>query len=287
MKALFYLLLLLPLMGKSQMNRKIDVEGFEAQTVKLSIEPAYDLYGLRIDLIRQSKKVAVNDSTQKAIDVQNRLVGFAIGEFLFADLNFNLSIRVDKLLKLQHGTDFHLEESTYPNRRSDYTYYQMKDGVLSTKARKRARYREQFNVQQTGDTLASSYKRWPQFKIIENEEGLFMKNGWSWHDRIFRHGPNHYSTSKRPKWGDHFYLENGQIHLDKTFIITTHPAGNAIEIHHWRGKKLYKPIYTIRYNQEEIIVYDRRQRGLLIRYQADKVEVFNKRHLLARYLLSN
>jgi hypothetical protein len=283
MKLLSIILLILPFAGQAQMNRKINVDRFEAHTVNNSLVPSYDLYGLRIDLVRQTREVAVNDSTKEDVEEDNRLIGFNIGDFLFMDLNFNLSIRVDHLMDLKHDTDFQLMKSTYPHRRNDDIFYRMDQGVFSYSYREKSRTRERFNLESHDGILEVYYKKRPQFQLIENEEGLFKKNRLSWDDRIYRHEPDVYSTSRNPKWGYRFYRAENQVHLHKTFIVTTNPEGNALEIYHWRKNRLRKPLYSIRYNQDEIIVYNRRNRGMLIRYSPEKVEVLDKRHCRVRY----
>lgn len=283
MKIIAIAMLLLPFAMQAQMSRKIKVEHFDAQTVNLSLKPAYDLYGLRIDLVRQSREVAVNDSTKEEVEEENRLIGFDMGDFLFMDLNFNLSLRVDHLMNLTPGSEFVLKKSDWPHRRTDDVFYQMKEGVFSYSYREKSRTRERFNMEIHDGVVEVYYKKRPQFQIIENEEGLFKKSRWSWDDRIYRHGPGEYSTTKRFSRGYRFHQAGNQIHLHKTFIITTNPEGNALEIYHWRKNRLRKPIYSIRYNSDEIIIYNRRNRGMLIRYSPEKVEVFEKRHCRLRY----
>ncbi|MBN2807519.1 MAG: hypothetical protein JXR22_12750 [Prolixibacteraceae bacterium] len=283
MKTITILLLLLPFALQAQMNRKINVAHFDAQTVNLSLKPAYDLYGLRIDLVRQTREVAVNDSTKEEIEEDNRLIGFNIGDFLFMDLNFNLSIRVDHLMNLAPGSDFKLKKSDWPHRRTDDVFYQMEEGVFSYSYREKSRTRERFNMEMHDGIVEVYYKKRPQFQLIENEEGLMKKNRWSWDDRIYRHEPDFYSTSKNPKRGYRFHQAGDQVHLHKTFIVTTNSAGDALEIYHWRKNRLRKPLYSIRYNQNEIIVYNRRHKGMIINYSPEKVEVLNKRHCQLRY----
>ena len=105
---------------------------------------------------------------------------------------------------------------------------------------------------------------------------MFQKRKRRFSEKLFWHDNNLYSTSKNAKRGNRYYLKDGKVNINRNYIICTNKDGNALEIHHWSRKKIRKPLYTIRYNESEIIVYDKRKRGYYIQYSPTEVNVFHR-----------
>lgn len=271
------LLLLTPVVCFSQHKKRIDVQHFESKPVELSLDPKYDLFQMRYDVLRQTKQVTVNDSVTKTEPEAYEICGFDIGRFLFADLNNNLSVRIDKLLDLNTNSEFEVAVQYLPFRERSKSQYQFKDGVYSHKYGKKEEFRPDFKVQHKGKAIEVFSRRKFLYNLVENDEGLFRSNKRRLESRILKQADNFYSTSENPKRGSRYYIHEGKIIIDRSYILVPNSENNAIEVYYWtRKKELKQPIYTIRYNKNEIIVYDKKQRGYYIHYSPTNVEVYER-----------
>ena len=142
---LLLVFLLLPCLSFAQIRgKKIDVNNFKAEQVKLSLEPNYDLFKLRFDILRQTEEVEVNDTVSETVEVDDHLIGFEIGDFLFADLNDNITLQINKLLNIDFYHPFSLQKSYRPFRKGQTNYYEFNNGVYSYKRSNHGRKHEKF-----------------------------------------------------------------------------------------------------------------------------------------------
>lgn len=278
------IILLLPLAAFSQHVRKIDVKSFRPDPIQLSFEPDFDLLMLRHDIIRRSKTVEVNDSVSEDVALDHHLMGFSVGPYIFIDLNKNITIQIDKLLGISMHENFVVKKSYYPHRKGNTVTYRFENGVFSTKMRQRGKTRQRFSIDQSGNQFDLYHKKRFLFSVVKNEEGLFQKRRKRYTEKIFWHGNQHYTTTSKPNRGNKFYMKDGQINIDKTYLIKTNSTEDAIEVYSWRRHNLKRPLYTIQHNQSEIIFYDRHRRGYYISYSPDEVKIYHRNKLMVHYV---
>lgn len=287
MKNLIILALLLPLVCSAQFKgRKIDVDRFKANRIDFQLEPDYDLFKFRRDIIRTTEEVEETDSTTSTQEVDYFELGFDLGNFLFYDLNHNLSFRFDQMMNLSLEDNFTLIVESYPFRSSQKTYIKFDDGKLSSKQRKQGRYRENFNLDQTRNTVDSYYKNRYRFSILSNEEGLFKKHRKRKIEEIYYRGNNEYNTAAKERWGKKFFIEDESICLDWHLYITSNENHDKIEVRYKKKKRNRRPVYTIQLNESEIIIYDKNERGYYIRFSENEVQVFDHKRLIKQYKLT-
>ena len=70
------------------------------------LQPDFELYDLRIDLIRNTTTEEVNDSTETEKEMPYHRLGFNLGNGLYYDLNENLCLRLTDLFNIDDLSDF-------------------------------------------------------------------------------------------------------------------------------------------------------------------------------------
>ncbi|MEQ9366823.1 MAG: hypothetical protein RIF32_21465, partial [Leptospirales bacterium] len=82
----------------------------------LRVEPAYDVYALRVDLFRRTSRVVVQNADGSMGTREQPLpyhyVGASLGNGLFLDANMNLSLDIVRLAGLEASRGFRIETTT-------------------------------------------------------------------------------------------------------------------------------------------------------------------------------
>ena len=87
----------------------------------LELTPGYDLFMIRMDLIRERESTGNAAAGPVTRDAPYHRLGFHLGNGLFFDLNENLCLLVPDLYGINVDEDFEIEEQTSPQRRNLYT----------------------------------------------------------------------------------------------------------------------------------------------------------------------
>jgi hypothetical protein len=257
--------------------KSLDKQEFEP----IILNADYDLYNLRLDIIRQTEKYEVNDSTEKTVNVAYHPVGFNLGNGLFFDLNRNLSLLIPEL--------FHLEkDETFQIKR-------IKSGLLSEWKETYSRNDDEFIIENAGNILQKSHKT----DIVTTDSSVYMKSGIlnslsiSYTDSSFT-----YKTGFKPYHihnisdgyaikhllGEEKYRkEQDTVFLDDRYIIRNY--GNIIEIYaNQLFKKEYK-LYTIIKSENEIYIYDRNYYGKRISKKDNELIVYHNTTKSSSFIL--
>lgn len=286
MRNILVLLILIPIIGSAQFKgRKLDVTSFKAIPLNIKLEPDYELFNFRIDIIRETKSVEDTDSTEKTVSEEYSELGFNLGNALFCDLNGNISLRIDQILDIDDRSDFSLLVENYPFRAKHKNFYRYKDRIFSTKRKSRHNYRNLFSLDLSDYSIDKLYKNRYWYTIVRNEEGLFKKRKKRTLKAIYNTDINHYKTSKRKYLGTQYYMENDMIHLNLPVVVSMNENQKAIELRYGSKRRKTKPYRTILMNDSEIIIFDRNNRGTYIHYSNEMIEIFNYRRIEKRYRL--
>ena len=279
------LLLFVPLMSAAQHYCDVDFESFNASPVKVELNPTYDLFNLRFDIIRQTEEIEKNDSTKKRENVDYHKLGFDLGNFLFVDLNGNLVLRIDQMLGITEKEPFTLLKETPQFWSNSYgkIYYRYTDGQFSSKTFFNRRFWEQFHTEKFG-TSVEVYRRNHYVCSIEQDfDGLYYKYGNMRINQIYNGGNQHYNTSKHTFWGTEYFLENGAAYIGRQFIIDTNDQERTVEIYGWSRHRKFRPLYAIKLNDREMIIHSRWNNGYYIEYSPTEVKIYHRHRLVATY----
>lgn len=259
MKYKYLLLLLFIFFGCTTLNIAT-IENTERFSLQPSVLiPDYDIYDIRIDLIRQTNKKQVNDSTTKTEKVPYHSVGFYLGNGLFIDLNNNLSLLVPKLLDINNNENFIIKQnhpgffinSTTIYERTDSLFITKNEGPVKTKAKK--------IIYKTDSVLFIKEGLFSKYKIIESDSSFTYQSGLI-NTIIYKNKTGYfYKTFLGKK--EYKQMDN-DIYIGNRYILRN--QGDMIEIF-GRGllnKEYLK--YRIIKSDNKIYVYDNNYRGLEI-----------------------
>lgn len=237
---------------------KIDLE-------PLKLEPGYDLYSIRLDIIRETEMSPGPQGMNQ--NASYHRLGFHLGNGLFFDLNDNLSILVDKLYQIEDGEDFEIMERVSPQRRNRFTkngdtYEERYGSFLSSTQRTR------FEIDEDDGSLIIRESLINKVRIYESEDELLMKYplgkvAITWDGKGY---------TVNQLFGRRNYVQIGKgIDLDGRYFITQ--RNNRIEIFSNRSFSTRRNLlFTIIQGEHEIIIYNRRNRGFRMIKDGNKIE---------------
>ena len=288
-----FLFLFFLIAGCSALNGRI-MKGFSTlnetaieKTDRLSLRPLclipdYDIYDIRIDLIRQMNEPGINDSAEEAEAVPYHPVGFYLGNGLFIDLNDNLSLLVPKLFNINANENFTI------------TYNQQ--GPISGLKITYKRTGNLFVTESSG--LIKARKK----EMIESKDSaLFVKGGLLSGYEIVKSGgaityESEFANTTIHKSKDGYYYNqlfgekdykqiNNEVCIGKRYVIRNN--GDMIEIMAKGLSNQEYPVYQIIESAHKIYVYNRYHRGLEITRQGDEISVKRNQRNIGFYYLKS
>jgi hypothetical protein len=255
MRANYYILVVLILMNfgcSTTLNISEIKELSKTKFDSLSIQPDIELYDFRIDILRQTTEEQVNDSTTETEDVPYHFLGFNLGNGLFYDLNDNLSLRVDYLLKIDTKNDFEIEK-IYSKSKWNRNYKNQQGKFTIEYPGKKKTY-DLLQVENFNDSLSISYKNKHRYSIVTSDSLTELMSTKKVHDRIQKKDKNFYYQKYR-KRVDEYKLLDKTIILDDKYKITQNQNGDIIQIY-GIGKKGDYLRYLIIQDDKNIFIYN-------------------------------
>jgi hypothetical protein len=255
------------------------------QLEPLSLKPSCEVHNLRIDIIRNTETVQVNDSTTKTEDVPYHPLGFDLGNGLFFDLNENLSFRIDYLLGFNPEKDFTIKRSFHPFKKRHTKFFQFENDTMTYRYPPKKAEKERYIIEYHKDSIVwyysnilSNYKF--SYAITQNNDIWKYRGKRRVFDRIIKDGDNSYHLNKFIKT-ERYSMTQDTVYLEKDYVIVRSDNGSKIEIlSHRRSGKHYH-LYSIERDNAKLLIYTRRGFGKKIEYSNDRITLFvNNRELL-------
>lgn len=244
----------------------------------LALQPSFDGYQIRLDIIRAKDSVTQSDSTITEEAQAYQTLGFYLGNGLFYDLNNNLSLLIPDLYQLNPAEGFTIEEadhSTYQEaiyRREPDAFIVEYPGLI--------RWVRKADLTITDSTLTFS-------------RGLLNKYSLSWTDSTLKHKGLVFSTKILPEPGGfyvprllfrrHYHQDGQTISLENNYRIVR--DNDAILIFRRNLFGRFKQFLTMERSHSDLYIYDKRQRGLKISFRGSELIIYENRRELKRYLL--
>lgn len=223
----------------------------------LFISSECELFDLRIDIIRQTYKHQVNDSTSETRKVPYHKLGFNLGNGLFYDLNDNLSFRIDYLLNIDTNSDFVIEKTYARKNRKRIISYT--DGNYRIQGPKQNRNYTKLKIDSFEDSLSIFNGNRFRYAITKNDTSLAYSNKKKILDKIRKKEDNYYCQI-RGKRVDEYRYENNEIVLDNKYKVLLNPDRKIVEIKRMR-KDTNIPLYKIIRDANTIFIYNRKNYG--------------------------
>jgi len=204
----FALVLFLFLMTSYTTINKTSNENTPKKDFKnLVLIPDYELYNIRIDIIRQTE---INPSTNETENKPYYPIGFYLGNGIFVDLNDNVSFLVPKLLHIKNSENFTLEQRFHGNIFNPTTIYKKQDSLFSIKNKGLINIVTKNKITKKDSAIIVKSTLLSKYTIIKSENSLSFQSGW---DK---------NTIKKDKEGYEYKTLFGNIKCRK--------KGNEIEV---------------------------------------------------------
>lgn len=250
----------------------------------LKLEPALEANELRVDLIRQSESVQVNDSTSENSDTPYHPLGFDLGNGIFFDLNGNLSFQLDELLGVSDRDCWSVMETNRRNQRRPNRIYSFCNGYLTVRYPPGRRQRE-LNHQTTEGMITSvMFRNRLKYAVDFNGPDIVYRGRRRILETLHKAEEGQYYR-KYGLWRDNYRLNGDRLLLDRDYIIERTNDNRTIRIIRpgWRGRTLY----TIEKKTNQIYIYDRIFRGIRIDLSHDGISVYHNQRFMTGWKLTD
>lgn len=278
-KALYVILLLVLISSCATLNKTAILNSNKVQLDELTLEPDFDLYNLRINLIRQKTMEQEDDSTEHEIDVSYHCLGFNLGNGLFYDLNNNLSIKLTELFQIKTNGEFKIIRETpafiFKKRvtytRKGQTFKENGTGLFSISNSKKIEFSD--SLVKVRENFLSSYK------IIKQENSLTYRSLLN-KDVIHQSDEGYYT--KNLLWKTKYKLVDNEVQLNEGYILRH--QGKKIDLFK-KGILGVKLKYSLVKSENEIFFYDSDFKGIRISLRNNKIEVEKNNDIIGTYYL--
>lgn len=286
MKHLICILTILVLLISSCATLNIDeikdLQRTEFDTLQLN--PDRETNNLRIDIIRQIEVEIVNDTTTETVDTPYNPIGFDLGNGLFFDLNQNLGLRIDYLLKFSPDHNFEITRMTRPERNRGIIVYKFRNDSLTVNypSRKKAYYNYRRIV--VNDSVSYKYKNRLNYSIVENDSSLIYYGKRRKLGAIRKLSENqYYQNSGRRK--EEYQLRGNEIFLRKYFLVSLINNNKTLEIKR-QGNRENRIFFTIEKSKDNIFIYNKKYSGIKIELKENNITIYQNKKQIARYILN-
>ncbi|MGD1892731.1 MAG: hypothetical protein ACFB15_19360 [Cyclobacteriaceae bacterium] len=241
---------------------------------ELQLSTGYDVYGLRIDLIRQ----VTTDGDGNSCPMPYHYLGVNLGNGLFYDANNNLTLNLDQLPELRQVEDFTIRKrergrwnriETY--RKHDQLFSRERNGLLSSNTEA---YLGESTIVVDEGFLSSKQTIQIGENSIEYKGGLAKATLTEHSDHILL---------KEFLHRDDYRQQENRIYLERDYL--EEDRGNVIEITQIRG--LVRPSYYFIKVDNSYYFFNQRYRGVKITISGSEVLVEDNGRDQAIFLVEN
>ena len=252
------------------LNQKEILKSTNDSFMPSQLEIAYEVEGLRLDIIRQTTH------RKMEIPVQNHPLGFDLGNGLFYDMNQNLSLRIDKLLGIKTGEDYSIKKY-YSNAIHSTISRERENGKFCEKGENfnGVIFEECSKLTRTGNILNFYWRGKEKLLYSIEQRGhtfMYFKPGITKPKLVMsKKASNQFTVGNTKKQKD-FSLENQTLFLEGKYVIRQNESESKIQVFEKKRKK-EKLIMTIKRGDGHIFIYDKNWRGLDIVLNENKREI--------------
>ena len=256
------------------------IEHFESTKMEgPTLKPGYELYDLRLDLIRAKTEESAGDSTKKEVDKPYYLIGFDLGNGLFYDLNRNLSFKVLPLFGLTETSDFDI---TYEGK-----------GFIFKNAMSFIKTKDDFTMEKggfigTGETFRVSFSDTlvSLAQALVPDRNIVISGGGMTYSRFLetksiKPDGSGYSVDKFIG-KDHYKIDGNTVNLDNKILIKYFDDKMEVYEINFFGERFK---YTLVRSGDEIYCYDKKFRGFHIFKQDNRLIVEENKDKIGEFIL--
>ncbi len=241
----------------------------------LIISPAYEIYDLRIDLIRQTTTEQTSENSAETVNVEYNPLGFDLGNGIFYDINNNISLRMDHFFPVKSGNNIILERYRNVKKEEPSKKYIIKDSTFCTAEKAIFSYKKCINVESYNDSICLKNKNRFLYSIVKKDSTLFCKTKRKAKYAIFKKSNNCYYIKTWLKKKE-YKLNNNEISFEKEYVIKMNKDKSIIEIYKRYIRNEALEYYIIK-SKNAIYIYDKKFRGKKIEYDDNELIVYDNK----------
>ena len=247
------------------------------------LKPDREINNLRLDLIRQTYDERVNDSISETADTPYHPVGFDLGNGLFYDLNDNLCLRIDYLMKFTSDKNFELHKINRPDKNKGKVIYRFHNDSLTVTNPPRKKVRYFYHRIAKLDTMSYMYNHRMKYAIIETDSLMTYMIKRKNMSAIHKLDENQYCL-KIGKRKENYQISGNEIFLNDHYTVHLTNDDSTLVIQR-KGKRKNTTLYTIEKSEGKIFIYNEKYFGTKIEIDNSNVWIYRNSTLLCKYEL--
>lgn len=174
MKNFALVLILLLMTGYTSINSTNKKNTTKVDFEDLVLIPDYDLYNLRIDIIRQTKII---DSITEKENIDYSPIGYYLGNGIFIDLNDNISFLIPKLLHIKNNDNFTIKQRFFGTFFPYTTIYKKQDSLFSIKNKGLVNVFTKKRIIKKDSAIFVKYPILSKYTLIKTDSSLSYQSG--------------------------------------------------------------------------------------------------------------
>ena len=243
----------------------------------LSTTHDYDIYNLRVDVIRQQMATMVND-VYMAEPMPYHKIGLRLGNGLFFDLNSNLGIDLAEMLNLDEDRDFIITKTFYKadgSLSNKQTFYRRQNDFFCVSSTSTPAFVSGncLKIEQSADSLSFSKKNREMYTIAFSEGQLTLSRRNRTLNKLKKNPGGQYASGvKRP--GKVFHADSSVVYLDKDYLVVHDDDKREVRVYLKKIKK-NRLVKTVVAGEGTILVNDSKNNLSRITREGDKLVVYD------------
>ncbi|WP_462281786.1 hypothetical protein [Salinivirga cyanobacteriivorans] len=267
------------LTGCATLNQSEINKANRVQPDSLELTPMLDIYGQRIDIVRNKTDRDRSTEGEGSEEVPYHDAGFYLGNGLFYDLNGNLCLLIPKIMGIKNDQPFHITKKDHTTLFNRITALKRDNNSFTARIKKGIGFSVHYNIHQT-DSVTELIKG-----KLSNQKLVLNTNGDYEYERALA-GEDIQKTARG------YYIKNllnrdDYIKKDHALVLkndlTIRHRKNAIEILKlgWGKEQL---LYQMIFTENAILIYNNKYTGYKIAFKnQNTLEVYNNQRLIKTY----
>jgi hypothetical protein len=250
---------------------------------QVELKPGYEINNLRIDLIRKNFTENINDSVTETKDSPYHPLGFDLGNGLFYDMNENLCLKLDFLLKFTADKNFEIHESYRANPKRGIIVYRFCNDTFKVNYMYGKNLHYRYHLVPDANGFSVKYNRRTKYSMAFTDTSAIYREHMSKPRIIQQTGKDQYDLNTRRR-KDHFRKTGSEIFLNNHYVVSLSTDKLSLEIKNPHKKK-NNTLYTVVKSDNRIFVYNKRYSGTKIETNNDTILLYRNSILLTKFEL--
>jgi len=274
MKNLALFLILFMMSGYTTINSTNKENTPKVNFEDLVLIPDYDLYNIRIDIIRLTK---LSDSITEKENINYSPIGYYLGNGLFVDTNDNISFLIPKLFHIKNNDNFTIKQG-FPDFFYNRTIiYKRQDSLFSIENKGLINVVAKNKITKKDSAIFVKYPILSKYTLIKSDSSLSYQSGWNKilikkYKEAYKY-KTLFGNIKSQKKGNEVYVNN-------RYLFKRH--GDTIEIYN-KGLGKYKSLSAKIIKSDKLLVVKKYPRDLEITVNEKEITIKEGKSMETNY----